>query len=120
MPRSIALIAPDEIVAGASGLMALSTRRWQQASFLTPELPLQLPQLPQSYFSTPEGIKCRDKVNTTLTEDDKKGAADDYTLHHLEKVATAISSICKRAIQDLEGDPAERLAKIQAGVESLF
>jgi len=115
-------------------------------------LPLQLPQLPQSYFSTPEGIKCRDKVNTTLTEDDKKGslddsiffrydsmihawiiyheiapeilansgAADDYTLHHLEKVATAISSNCKRAIQDLEGDPAERLAKIQAGVESLF
>lgn len=55
-----------------------------------------------------------------MFQDFGSGAADDYTLHHLEKVAAAISSNCKRAIQDLEGDPTERLAKIQAGVESLF
>ena len=55
---------------------SLVIKMWE-ASFLTPELPLQLPQLPQSYFSTPEGIKCLDKVNTTLTEDDKKGSLDD-------------------------------------------
>lgn len=88
-----------------------------QAAFL-PDL--QLPQLPESYWSSSQGTKCRDTAKKILLEDDKKGAADDYILHHVETAAKDVGSDCKRAIRDLEGTPTERLAKIQAGVESLF
>ncbi|CAJ1354329.1 unnamed protein product, partial [Effrenium voratum] len=117
MPRQLAAFAcvdaPEMLTPGFEALRSIPRR---QASFFD----MELPALPQSYWNSPEGVKCREKVNDALSEDDQKGAQDEYTLHHLEQVADKVGLNCKRALRDLEGTPSERLAKIQAGVESLF
>eukprot|EP00439_Symbiodinium_sp_Y106_P020145 s6360_g2.t1 len=70
----------------------------------------------QKFFASPKGMACSAKLAAAVTNADTSGHNDDEILAKVEQAAKEVGPDCRLALQNMEGTPADAVAKIVAGV----
>ncbi|CAE7321048.1 unnamed protein product [Symbiodinium sp. CCMP2456] len=70
----------------------------------------------QGFLTSPKGMACSAKLAASITKENTSGDNNEKILAAVEKIATDVGPDCALALQQMEGTPAEAVAKIQAGL----